>query len=758
MELTKQLREMSPAEKAALTTGKNDWNTVPVERLKIGSVWMSDGPHGLRIPGDPDENGIRHDMPGDSMPAEALMAASFDRDLLYRLGEELGEQCLGRKVDMLLGPGINIKRSPLCGRNFEYFSEDPLVSGEMGKAYVSGLQSKGIGACVKHYLCNNQETRRSLSSSQVDERTLREIYMPAFENVVKNAHPWGVMASYNLINGTHATEHRHFLKEVLRDEWGYDGIVISDWGATHDRAKAVDAGTDLTMPCDSMHNHEITEAIAEGRMEEASLDEAVTNMLRFIGRCKSVRKDGEYDAKRAYDFSREAASEGAVLLKNEGPLLPLEEGKKILIMGEFAAEPRIQGGGSSNVIPSQLVTPCDAFLRNKNVTYVKGCSGETTDAALLEEAKTAAINADAVVIFAGMLPLMEQEGIDREHIDLPESHNTLISTVSSVQPETVVVLLNGSAVAMPWIDEVRSVVEMYYPGEACGDVAYDILFGRVNPSGRLAESFPLRAEDNPSYLFFPGERARTEYREGVYVGYRYYESVKKPVLFPFGWGLSYTTFSYENLVLSADEIAAEDTVSVSVDVTNTGKAAGKEVVQLYVGVKKCEMPRPVKELRAFEKIFLSPGEKKTVTFKLDKSAFSYWNDEAHCRHMAGGIFEIQIGRNCRDVICAKEIRANEEQIDLKITYDMESLVGDLVKHPYGEKWFMEHAPEIFACISKSPFAQQGETDTKDYAAMSKEEILDMAGILLGQPLTILSVFTPGMQDFEWVELINRLNA
>ena len=752
--------QMTLEEKASLCSGADDWNTTTIRRLGIDPCRLSDGPHGLRMPETDPEVIARtreHDMQSVSFPAECLSAASFDRTLLREIGRALGEECQARGVQVLLGPGLNIKRSPLCGRNFEYFSEDPLLAGEMGSAYVQGLQSRGVGACAKHYLANSQETRRTTSSSEVDERTLREIYMPAFERVVKDAKPWAIMASYNKINGTYATENRECLTGVLRGEWGFDGCVMSDWGATHNRVKAVAAGCDLTMPSATKTDHEIVEAVKSGALPEALVDEACVHVLTMASRGLEGKGGGTFDYDRDHAFCRRAAAESAVLLKNEDGVLPLDRKQEAVFIGDFAAHPRFQGGGSSHIHTRTATSAMDIAQAMEHVAFVSGYKGVEPDENLIAEAVEAAKTAKTAVIFAGLPNAMETEGIDRTHMCLPESHNALITAVAAVQPNTVVVLYNGSPVEMPWADDVKGILEMYLPGDAAGEATVDLLFGDANPSGCLPESFPKRLEDNPSYLFYIGSKNKVEYREGVYVGYRYYESKKLDVLFPFGHGLSYTDFAYSNLTVDRDVMNHEDTLTVTVDVTNTGARAGKEVVQLYVAVKDCEVPRPVKELRGFDKIALAPGETKTVTFMLDKRAFSYWNDEAHCFHMPEGTYEIQIGASAHKVLLAREIRAEEEPLDLKIVYEMTTLIGDVVKHPVGAKFLEDHIEDIARGVVASGIAAHVTGEELDLTSLSKEQLMGMTKGMYGQTLSVLQMFLPGVQDFEWAQLLSRLN-
>lgn len=642
-------------------------------RLDIPDILITDGPHGLRKQeGAADNLGMNESKTAVSFPAECAAAASFYRELVRQLGEILGEEAQAEDIQLLLGPGINIKRSPLCGRNFEYFSEDPFLTGELGVAYIEGVQSKGVGTCVKHFLANNQETARMTISSEADERTLREIYMSAFERVVKKAKPWAVMCSYNKTNGKYASENRLYMTDVLRTEWGFDGCVISDWGAVHNRTGAAAAGTDLTMPGAIETDGEITAAVQDGKLPESLLDAACANILRLVFRGNESRKPGKMPAlEEDHQFACFAEEQSAVLLKNDDAVLPLSKNKKIAFLGEYAVNPSYQGGGSSRV---NAYRPTNAFDESKqfaDITYSPGYRGGETNEQMLNHAAQTAKEAGTAVVFVGTA--LETEGADRQNIALPAAHSALIERAAKVQPNIVVVLHSRGPVEMPWIDTVKAVLEMYLGGEGAGGAAANLLFGKSNPCGRLPETFPKRLEDNPSYPSYFGSGGKVEYREGVHVGYRYYTSKKMDVLFPFGHGLSYTSFRYSNLTLSADKIRAGETLTVSVDVSNSGMLAGKETVQLYVAVKKCAVLRPVKELRGFEKTELAPGETKTFTFTLDQRDFSYWNSEAHCFHLPAGMYEIQIGKSAGDISLVAALEAEEEPLPIKQEFTMMSL-------------------------------------------------------------------------------------
>ena len=654
-DIKKLIGELTLEEKAGLTSGKDFWLTKAVERLGIGAARTSDGPHGLRA--DDYSRDDHATMPAVCFPTAVTTAASFDRAMLREMGEELGKECQAYGVDVLLGPGVNMKRSPLCGRNFEYFSEDPYLEGELGEVFVNGVQSQGVGTSLKHYFANSQETRRFTSSSEMDERTIREIYLPAFENVVKKAQPWTIMASYNKINGTYATANRKYLDEVLRKEWGFEGLVVSDWGATHDRVGAIIAGTDLTMPADKW-DHVIVEAVKNGTLSEEALDLCCERVLELVFKSEAGRKEGATcDKDAAHELARKYAANSLVLLKNDG-MLPLAKSDKVAFIGAFAKDPRVQGGGSSHIVETKKTGALEtAETAGIAVSYAEAYnrdSGETTDELFAEAIETAK-SAEKVVLFIGLPDWMESEGGDRQHMRLPDAHNKLVSEICKVNPNVAVVLHNGSPVEMPWVDEPRAILEAYLGGQAVGGAVTDILFGDVNPSGRLAESFPKKLEDNPSYLYYFGEEDKVTYNEGIFIGYRYYETKKQEVLFPFGHGLSYTEFEYSNLRLDKTEMTDADTLTVTVDVKNVGKLKGKEVVQLYVAPEKVKMIRPVRELKGFEKIELAPNEKKTVSFTLSKRAFAYWDVEKQDWQVEDGKCEIEICKNSHEVILSEKV-------------------------------------------------------------------------------------------------------
>ena len=718
------LNAMTLEEKAAFCSGRDFWHTKAIERLGVPSVMMCDGPHGLRKQeGEGDHLGINKSIETVCYPTAAALASSFDRDVMRQLGEALGQECQAENVAMLLGPGLNIKRNPLCGRNFEYFSEDPYLAGEMGASYVKALQSKGVAACAKHFACNNQETRRMSGSSQVDERTLHEIYLPAFEAVVKNGKARSLMCAYNAVNGEFCAENKMLLTDTLREKWGFDGFVVTDWGAVKGRAEGIASGLDLEMPGGpNATGEKLIEAVKAGTLSETDLDKAVLNILHFVETALAERDENAViDRDACRELAGKLAGECAVLLKNED-ILPLQKGRKAVFIGEFAANPCYQGAGSSHINVPHPVSALEAA--GDAVTYARGYDAHSskTDEALLAEALNAAKDAEAAVIFAGLPDAFESEGADRDHMRLPDNQNELIAAVSAVNPHTVVVLHGGSPVELPWLDKVPAVLLMYLGGEQVGAAAADLLWGKVNPSGHLAETWPIRLEDNPSYLNFPGEDGVVTYAEGIFVGYRYYDKKKMPVNFPFGHGLSYTDFSFSNLTADKEKLTDRETVTVSVDVTNEGTSAGKAVVQLYVRDVKSTVRRPVRELKDFAKAALEPGETRTVTFTLDKRAFAYYEPKVHDFFVESGEFAVEIGLSCRDIRLAKSVHV-EGTTEISFTIDANTTIGQLMKHPKG-------AAFIRQMMGKS----NGPSDSEQAEAMGEGSEKIMQQMMFEMPL------------------------
>lgn len=646
--------KMTLEEKASLCSGLDFWHTKGVERLGIPSEMVSDGPHGLRKQDDKaDHLGINDSIQAVCFPAGCATASSFNRELVTKLGETLGEECQAENVSAILGPAMNIKRSPLCGRNFEYYSEDPLVSTEMAGALVHGVQSKHIGTSPKHFMANNQEYHRLTSSSEMDERTMREIYLASFEGMVKKEKPWTIMNAYNKLNGTYLCENKEMLTDVLRREWGFDGYVMTDWGAMNDRVEALKAGCNLEMPsCEGATDAEIVAAVQDGTLDESVLDKSCEEYLNVIFKYEENRdKNAVFQHEKDHETAREIEEECIVLLKNEDALLPLSADKKVAFIGKYAEKPRYQGGGSSHINSFKTESAMDAVeflatVKKENITFAKGFDDveDKADEALAAKAVEAAANADVAVIFAGLPDSFESEGYDRKHLGMPNCQNALIEAVAEAQPNTIVVLHNGAPVEMPWLGKVKAVLEAYLGGQAVGGAVVNVLYGNANPSGRLAETFPLRIQDTPCYLNYGGEHDKSVYSEGVFVGYRYYTSKEMEVLFPFGYGLSYTTFSYGNLTVDKKEFKESEKLLVSVDVTNTGACTGKEVVQLYVAPKGGTIIRPVRELKAFEKQNLHRVRQKPSPLNLTaepmhtgirKSMTGMWRPEPMKSRFAG---------------------------------------------------------------------------------------------------------------------------
>ena len=676
--IDKLVSQMTLEEKALLTSGRDAWSTQPIERLDIPYIWMADGPHGLRRAPTTDTWGYGNQAPATCFPTASALSASWDMDLMHEVGAALGVESNALGVDLLLGPGINIKRSPLAGRNFEYFSEDPLLSGKLGAAYINGVQSQGVGATAKHYVANNVETQRMWANSNLDDRTLNEIYMPPFEIAVKEGQPWSVMACYNRVQGIYGTESLQLLTDKLKNEWGFKGFVVSDWDAVVDRVQGIRAGMHLEMPGKPARitNKMVVEAVKNNELDEQQLDSIVKDLLRIVFMGQNTQdKFGDQNLDQHHQLARKVAAEAITLLKNSEKLLPVDTAKykKIAVLGEFAVNPRYQGNGSSQVKPTKLDKFIDIvrdeYGEDTEFVYSAGYSlANDDDISLVEAATAVAADADFALVMAGLPLSYESEGIDRTHIDLPPSHNKLISAVAKVQPNTAIILTNGSAIAMPWIDQVSAVLETWLGGQAGAGAIADAVFGKVNPSGKLAETFPVRLEDTPAYLNFPGEDGQVIYGERMFVGYRYYDKRNIEPLFPFGHGLSYTEFAYSDLKLSATELTDKDQLQVSLTVSNTGKVTGKEVIQLYVADPESSVQRPTKELKAFDKIELKPGESKEVSFTLNKRDFSYYS-KVYNRWLAeSGKFEILIGSSSRDIRLQGSLTlSNTEKLNYKMT-------------------------------------------------------------------------------------------
>lgn len=676
------ISQMTLEEKAGLCSGRDNWHLKAVERLGIPSVMVSDGPHGLRKQDEQgDHLGINESIKAVCFPAACAAAASFDKELMREIGRTLGEECRAENVSILLGPAINIKRSPLCGRNFEYFSEDPYLAGRMAAAEIEGVQSWSVGACLKHFAANNQEFRRMSCSSEMDERTLREIYLAGFEIAVKEAKPWTLMCSYNRINGEFASENKMLLTDILRKEWGFEGYVMSDWGAVNDRVKGLQAGLELEMPSSGGYNDKkIVEAVRNGTLDEAVLDRAAARILNITLRYQEAKcPPAGFDREAHHLKAAKAEEECAVLLKNTG-ILPLSKDARIAYIGGFAAAPRYQGGGSSHINASRVSSALS--LAPGQVVYAQGfpAKGDESDEAAFAEAVAAAKNAEAAVIFAGLPDSFESEGYDRPHMQLPACQNELIRRIAAVQKNTVVVLHNGSPVELPWADDVSAILEMYLGGEGVGEATHALLYGDANPSGRLAETFPMKLAHNPSALNFPGDGKTVHYAEGIFVGYRYYTAKEIPVRYPFGHGLSYTSFAYSNLRLSAPLLEEDGSIIASVDVTNTGSRPGKEVVQFYVADQTGTPGRPVRELKGFEKVLLQPGETRTVSVTLDARSVQWYHEKLGCWYAASGTYAVEVCRNAEEAVLSAPMEYRSKTLP-PFHVDANTTVADLLADP-----------------------------------------------------------------------------
>ena len=662
------LKKLTLEEKCALLSGAETFKTRGMPKHGIPQIWLSDGPHGLRKQaGESDHLGLNPSVPATCFPTASAVANSWDAALGEEIGAALGEEAAAQEVSVLLGPGLNMKRNPLCGRSFEYFSEDPYLAGKLAAGYIRGIQSKGVAACPKHFAVNSQETRRMASDSIVDERTLREIYLTGFEIAVKEGHPRSIMSSYNLVNGTYANENKHLLMEILRGEWGFDGAVITDWGGSNDHALGVKNGSTLEMPApggDSVR--ELLAAVESGKISESDIDARLSELLPLVFDTKAALDAAprEFDAAAHHALARRAAEESLVLLKNEGSLLPLAEGTKVAVIGDFAKNPRYQGAGSSMVNSTQVDVLLDKLIDSElNVIgYQQGFDRHgKPDAALQKSACELATQANTVILCMGLDEIAESEGLDRSNLRLAQNQVDLLQAVAAVNPKIAVVLYSGSVVETPWLDNCQALLYAALGGQAGAGAVADALTGKVNPCGKLAETWPLAYADVPSAADFATRRKTVEYREGLYIGYRYFTTAEKAVRFPFGYGMSYTTFAYSDLVT--------DEQGVSLTVTNTGSVAGTEIVQLYIAKKNSELFRPAKELKGFARVTLAPGEKQRITIMLDDKAFRFWNVKANRWEIEGGEYELLVGASVEDIRLCEKI----------------SVHGTATVHPYEDR-------------------------------------------------------------------------
>ena len=685
------LKKLTLEEKCALLSGAETFKTRGMPKHGIPQIWLSDGPHGLRKQaGESDHLGLNPSVPATCFPTASAVANSWDAALGEEIGAALGEEAAAQEVSVVLGPGLNMKRNPLCGRSFEYFSEDPYLAGKLAAGYIRGIQSKGVAACPKHFAVNSQETRRMASDSIVDERTLREIYLTGFEIAVKEGHPRSIMSSYNLVNGTYANENKHLLMEILRGEWGFDGAVITDWGGSNDHALGVKNGSTLEMPApggDSVR--ELLAAVESGKITESDIDARLSELLPLVFDTKAALDAAprEFDAAAHHALARRAAEESLVLLKNEGSLLPLAAGSKVAVIGDFAKNPRYQGAGSSMVNSTQVDVLLDKLIDSElNVIgYQQGFDRHgKPDAALQKSACELATQADTAILCMGLDEIAESEGLDRSNLRLAQNQVDLLQAVAAVNPKIVVVLYSGSVVETPWLDNCQALLYAALGGQAGAGTVADALTGKVNPCGKLAETWPLAYADIPSAADFATRRKTVEYREGLYIGYRYFTTAEKAVRFPFGYGMSYTTFAYSDM--------AADEQGVSLTVTNTGSVAGTEIVQLYVAKKNSELFRPAKELKGFARVTLAPGEKQRITIMLDDKAFRFWNVKANRWEIEGGEYELLVGASVEDIRLCEKISVHGtatvhpyEDVDLDCYYkgdvlsvsdaDFEKLLG-----------------------------------------------------------------------------------
>ena len=751
--IKKLIDKMTLDEKASLCSGLDFWHMKGIERLGIPSLLVTDGPHGLRKQSESaDHLGIYNSVPATCFPSAVGLASTWNRSLIEKVGIALGEECQVEDVAVLLGPGVNIKRSPLCGRNFEYFSEDPYLSSELAASHIKGVQSQGVGTSLKHFAANNQEHRRMSVDAVVDERTLREIYLASFENAVKKGQPWTVMSSYNKVNGKYASENKKLLSDILRYEWGFEGFVVSDWGAVNERVNGLEAGLELEMPSSNgAGDQKIMEAVQSGELSEKILDRAVERLLNIIFKAVDNKKqNATYDQDAHHQLARVVARESMVLLKNEDRILPLKKAGTIAVIGEFAKSPRYQGGGSSHVNPTKLENiyeEIEKAVPNTKVRYAKGyeLKSDNIEDRLLAEAKETAVQSDVAVLFVGLPERYESEGYDREHLRIPENHRILIEAVAEVQPNLVVVLSNGAPIEMPWLPKVKGLLEGYLGGQALGGAIADLLFGHESPSGKLAETFPKAVRHNPSYLNFPGEGDKVEYKEGLFVGYRYYDAKEIEPLFPFGYGLSYTSFDYSNLKIDKQEIDDTETVQISVTVKNTGEVAGKEIVQLYVRDVESSVIRPEKELKSFEKVDLRPGESKEVTFVLDKRAFAYYNVDLKDWHVESGVFEFLIGKSAADIEFKGSIQVNST-VSVKKLIHRNTTMGDVLKDPILSRILNDEA--LAKLKGVGPFAMGEDPDAAEM----------FQAFMKFLPLRALATFNPEKFSEEMLNaLIEKLN-
>ena len=784
-EAQKLVAQMTLEEKTSLCSGKNFWYLKGIKRLGLPEIMVTDGPHGLRKQESGAENlGLNASVPSTCFPTAAASACSFDRALLQEIGKAIAEECREENVAVLLGPGVNIKRSPLCGRNFEYFSEDPLLSGEMAAAFIDGVQSQEVGVSLKHFAANNQETRRMTVESVLDERTFREIYLKGFEIAIKKSHPWTVMCSYNRLFGEFASQSKYLLSDILRKEWGFENLVVSDWGAVVDRVKAVQAGLDVEMPHqDDAHDRELIQAVKSGVLPIENLDQAATNVVALI--LKSQRRQAfQYSQEAHHALARSAAAQSAVLLKNEGGLLPAKPGTSSAAIGAFAKNARYQGAGSSKILPYRLDNALDELKAlGVDAEYAAGypLDSDETDEVLLQEARRVAAGKEIVYVFAGLPDRYESEGFDRDNMRMPQNHTRLIEAVSEVNKNVAVILMGGAPMELPWAEKVPTILLVYLGGQAAGGACADVLLGRVNPSGKLAETWPFRLEDNPSYGSFPGSSMTVEYREGVFVGYRYYDSATKAVRYPFGFGLSYTKFEYSGLKLSQKKLGENEVLEISCTVKNAGKVSGKEVVQLYIAAPQSGVFKAAQELKGFDKIALEPGAAKKVVFTLPVKELAFYNVQIPGWQVESGRYEVRIGASSRDIrltdtfeITARQIQPVPEMRKSTPAYfdlskgihipdkEFEALLGRPLPPREREKRAPHTVSSTFTDIQNKWLGRQLlKIVHKQLDAMSKDnEDLKVMGqrMIMDMPLRLMAQMGGNMTTTQLYGLVDLLNG
>ena len=749
------LQTLTLEEKASLCQGASFWFTKGIPEKGVPAIMMTDGPHGLRKQtGETDHLGINKSVPATCFPSSAAVCNSWDEGLMRQIGAALGEECKQEQVAVLLGPGANLKRSPLCGRNFEYFSEDPYLSSHMAKSHIQGVQSQGVGTSLKHFALNNQETRRMTVDVRVDERTLRETYLASFETAVREGKPWTIMGAYNKVNGTYCCENSHLLRHILRGEWGYDGVVLSDWGAANDDAKAIAAGFDLRMPyAGESKTQAIVQAVQEGRLSQSDLDAAVLRLLKLALRGDANRCEGfRCDAAAPPELAIRAAAESAVLLKNEGGVLPLPRNARLAVVGGLAKTMRYQGGGSSHVNPTfhrDLMTVLAEEYPDVKVTFARGyrLKKDEVDEAFAAQALANAAAADAVVYCMGLPNGWESEGFDRTHLRLPDNQIDLLNRLAALGKPVVVFLFTGAPVLTGWADKANALFAMYTAGQGVAEAMARLLFGQANPCGKLSETWPLALEHTPCSLTYP-QKETAPYPESVFVGYRYYEKKRLPVAYPFGFGLSYTSWQYSNLRLDKTQMRDTDTLTVQLDVTNTGHLPGREIVELYVGNAPASVPRPVKELRGFAKVFCAPGQTETVTFTLDKRSFAYYHVELHDWYAESGTYEILAAASSRDIRLRAAVRVASTQPVPK-TYDRFVTMGELMTLPAGRAVVQGMmAGYQMPAISEEERQRRlnDEEDTEDVA-------MDYAAMGMDMPLCKVADMSGGAMTEETVQAI-----